>query len=49
MSCVKAAGECVAKAKYIIERIGNFELEQEDEAPGIDVAPTKLDAEFKPA
>jgi hypothetical protein len=47
--CVKAAGECVAKAKYVIERIGDFELEPQHEGLGIDAAPTKLEAEFKPA
>ncbi|PVH69958.1 ras GEF [Cadophora sp. DSE1049] len=47
--CVKAAGECVAKAKYIIEQIGDIELEPQDEGLGINAAPTKLGAEFKPA
>ena len=27
--CVKCAGECVAKAKFVIERIGDFELDLE--------------------
>ncbi|RPB28602.1 ras GEF [Terfezia boudieri ATCC MYA-4762] len=27
--CVKGAGECVAKAKFVIERIGDFELDLE--------------------
>jgi hypothetical protein len=31
--CVKAAGECVAKTKFVIERIGDFEFEPE----GLDV------------
>ena len=26
-SCVKATGECVAKTKWVIERIGDFEFE----------------------
>lgn len=26
-SCVRSAGECVAKARFVIERIGDFELE----------------------
>ncbi|KAF4627895.1 hypothetical protein G7Y89_g10250 [Cudoniella acicularis] len=37
--CVKAAGECVAKTKFVIERIGDFELEPHSEGLGIDVAP----------
>ncbi|KAK7522050.1 ras guanine-nucleotide exchange protein Cdc25p [Phyllosticta citriasiana] len=28
--CVKAAGDCVAKTKVVIERIGDFELEEND-------------------
>ena len=33
--CVKAAGECVAKTKFVIERIGDFEFEPQ--GLGIDV------------
>lgn len=36
--CVKAAGECVAKTKFVIERIGDFEFEPQSEGLGIDVA-----------
>ena len=36
--CVKAAGECVAKTKFIIERIGDFEFESQSEGLGIDIA-----------
>lgn len=36
--CVKAAGECVAKTKFVIERIGDFEFETSAEGLGIDVA-----------
>jgi RasGEF domain/RasGEF N-terminal motif len=36
--CVKAAGECVAKTKFVIERIGDFEFEPQAEGLGIDVA-----------
>ncbi|RDL38006.1 Ras GEF [Venustampulla echinocandica] len=36
--CVKAAGECVAKTKFVIERIGDFEFEPYSEGLGIDVA-----------
>ncbi|KAH8602270.1 ras guanine nucleotide exchange factor domain-containing protein [Bisporella sp. PMI_857] len=34
--CVKAAGECVAKTKFVIERIGDFEFEPQ--GLGIDTA-----------
>lgn len=37
-SCVKAAGECVAKTKFVIERIGDFEFEPQPEGLGIDIA-----------
>ncbi|KAF2635954.1 ras guanine-nucleotide exchange protein Cdc25p [Massarina eburnea CBS 473.64] len=30
-SCVRSAGDCVAKARLVIERIGDFEFEIEDE------------------
>ncbi|KAM3072498.1 Ras guanine nucleotide exchange factor bud5 [Clarireedia jacksonii] len=36
-SCVKAAGECVAKTKFVIERIGDFEFGQV-EGLGINIA-----------
>ncbi|KAI0137518.1 RasGEF domain-containing protein [Xylariales sp. AK1849] len=35
--CVKAAGECVAKTKWVIGRIGDFEFETEDGSLGIDL------------
>lgn len=35
--CVKAAGECVAKTKWVIERIGDFEFEKENGGLGIDL------------
>ena len=35
--CVKAAGECVAKTKFVIERIGDFEFEPQTEGLVIDV------------
>jgi hypothetical protein len=35
--CVKAAGECVAKTKFLIERIGDFEFEPQNQGLGIDV------------
>jgi len=37
--CVKGAGECVAKAKFVIERIGDFELDLEALEAGYE--PTK--------
>ena len=35
--CVKAAGDCVVRTKAVIERIGDFEMEQEDFDLGIDL------------
>lgn len=35
--CVRATGECVAKTKWVIERIGDFEFELENESLGIDL------------
>jgi hypothetical protein len=34
--CVKAAGECVAKTKFVIERIGDFEFEPQTDHYGSD-------------
>jgi hypothetical protein len=34
--CVKATGECVAKTRWVIERIGDFEFEFNDRSLGID-------------
>ncbi|KUI67590.1 Cell division control protein 25 [Cytospora mali] len=42
--CVRATGECVAKTKWVIERIGDFELEFEDGSFGIDLDLGALDA-----
>ncbi|KPM39139.1 hypothetical protein AK830_g7437 [Neonectria ditissima] len=36
--CVRAAGDCVAKAKVAIERIGDFEFEMESSSLGIDLS-----------
>jgi len=36
--CVKAAGECVAKTRFVIERIGDFEFEPQGEGLGIDIS-----------
>ena len=35
--CVKAAGECVAKTRFVIERIGNFEFEAQTEGLGLGI------------
>ncbi|KAJ4197281.1 hypothetical protein NW759_016331 [Fusarium solani] len=35
--CVRAAGDCVAKAKAAVERIGDFEFEIENSSLGIDL------------
>ncbi|KAI5809511.1 ras guanine nucleotide exchange factor domain-containing protein [Peziza echinospora] len=35
--CVRGAGECVAKAKFVIERIGDFELDVETWEMGYEV------------
>ncbi|KAL2016985.1 hypothetical protein VTK56DRAFT_2704 [Thermocarpiscus australiensis] len=34
--CVKATGECVAKTKWVLERLGDFEFEFENGSLGID-------------
>ncbi|KAF7550567.1 hypothetical protein G7046_g7975 [Stylonectria norvegica] len=36
--CVRAAGDCVAKARAAIERIGDFEFELESHSLGIDLS-----------
>lgn len=41
--CVKATGECVAKTKWIIERIGDFEFELDNGSLGIDFDLSALD------
>ncbi|TDZ39395.1 Ras guanine nucleotide exchange factor A [Colletotrichum spinosum] len=40
--CVKAAGECVAKTKWIIERVGDFECEFDVGDLGIDLSALDL-------
>ncbi|KAK7733294.1 Ras guanine nucleotide exchange factor bud5 [Cytospora paraplurivora] len=42
--CVRATGECVAKTKWVIERVGDFELEFENGSIGIDLDLGALDA-----
>ncbi|KAK3343588.1 ras guanine nucleotide exchange factor domain-containing protein [Lasiosphaeria hispida] len=41
--CVKATGECVAKTKWVIERIGDFEFEFDDSNFGVDFDLSALD------
>lgn len=41
--CVRATGECVAKTKWVIERIGDFEFEFENGNLGIDLDLRTLD------
>jgi hypothetical protein len=43
--CVRAAGDCVAKAKSAIERIGDFEFELETSSLGIDLSILDIDIE----
>lgn len=33
--CVKGAGECVAKARYVLDRVGDFEIEPDQISEGI--------------
>jgi hypothetical protein len=42
--CVKAAGECVAKTKFVIERIGDFELEMDTIGLGLGIGNALDDA-----
>ncbi|KAK3386627.1 ras guanine nucleotide exchange factor domain-containing protein [Podospora didyma] len=41
--CVKATGECVAKTKWVIERIGDFEFEFDNGSLGVDLDLAGLD------
>lgn len=45
--CVRATGECVAKTKWVIERIGDFEFEFDNGNLGIDLDLRALDAVVK--
>jgi len=42
--CVKATGECVAKVRWVIERIGDFEFEFDNGSLGVDFDLSALDA-----
>ncbi|KAH7146496.1 ras guanine nucleotide exchange factor domain-containing protein [Dactylonectria macrodidyma] len=46
--CVRAAGDCVAKAKIAIERIGDFEFELESSSLGIDLSVLDIAPEERP-
>ncbi|KAI8960895.1 ras GEF [Daldinia sp. FL1419] len=46
--CVKAAGECVAKTKWVLERIGDFEFEVENGDLGIDLGVFQAVSESQP-
>ncbi|CAJ2510908.1 Uu.00g065330.m01.CDS01 [Anthostomella pinea] len=37
IDCVKAAGECVARTKWVLEKIGDFEFEVQESPLGIDL------------
>ncbi|KAL2753504.1 hypothetical protein ACRALDRAFT_1035723 [Sodiomyces alcalophilus JCM 7366] len=47
--CVKAAGECVAKTKWVIERVGDFECEIEPGFLGIDLSVLDVPFERRPS
>ncbi|KAI0385576.1 ras GEF [Hypomontagnella monticulosa] len=46
--CVKAAGECVAKTKWVLERIGDFEFEIENGNLDIDLGVFETVSESRP-
>ncbi|KAI1802323.1 ras GEF [Daldinia bambusicola] len=46
--CVKAAGECVAKTKWVLERIGDFEFEVENGSLGIDLGVFEAVSDSRP-
>ncbi|KAI1388525.1 ras GEF [Hypoxylon trugodes] len=46
--CVKAAGECVAKTKWVLERIGDFEFEPENGNLGIDLGVFEAVSDSRP-
>ncbi|KAI0010107.1 ras GEF [Xylariaceae sp. FL0662B] len=46
--CVKAAGECVAKTKWALERIGDFEFEAESGNLGLDLGVFEAVSESRP-
>ncbi|KAI1381297.1 ras GEF [Hypoxylon crocopeplum] len=46
--CVKAAGECVAKTKWVLEKIGDFEFEVENGDLGIDLGVFETVSQSRP-
>ncbi|KAI1780699.1 ras GEF [Hypoxylon cercidicola] len=46
--CVKAAGECVAKTKWVLERIGDFEFEFEHGNLGLDLGVFEAVSQSRP-
>jgi hypothetical protein len=46
--CVKTAGECVARTKWVLEKIGDFEFEVEDINLGIDLSLFEVASESRP-
>ncbi|KAI0479395.1 ras GEF [Xylariaceae sp. FL0804] len=44
IECVKSAGECVARTKWVLEKIGDFEFELESEQTGFNIDPDTIGA-----
>ncbi|KAH8204525.1 hypothetical protein TruAng_001299 [Truncatella angustata] len=49
MGCVQAAGSCVEKTRWVIERIGDFEFETEKQGLGIDLGVFEKAAASRPS
>ncbi|KAK5632544.1 hypothetical protein RRF57_008258 [Xylaria bambusicola] len=46
--CVKTAGECVARTKWVLEKIGDFEFEIEEADLGLDLSLFELASQTRP-
>ncbi|KAI0411070.1 ras guanine nucleotide exchange factor domain-containing protein [Xylaria grammica] len=46
--CVKTAGECVARTKWVLEKIGDFEVEIQEADLGLDLSLFELASESRP-
>ncbi|KAI0407860.1 ras guanine nucleotide exchange factor domain-containing protein [Xylaria palmicola] len=46
--CVKTAGECVARTKWVLERIGDFEFEVQEAELGLDLSMFEVASESHP-
>ncbi|KAH8167063.1 hypothetical protein CIB48_g1170 [Xylaria polymorpha] len=46
--CVKTAGECVARTKWVLEKIGDFEIEIQGTDFGLDLALFEIVSESRP-